>query len=106
MKINIYLIGGIFLKVYLISVEVVNTAIDVYETKIGTFKVMEHPERTNLVFVQRYIPIVDEGVWADMGHMKRKEFLKLITPHNPKRREDKPNTMASSDPFWKSYALI
>ncbi|MHA1279290.1 MAG: hypothetical protein ACTSQ8_19000 [Candidatus Helarchaeota archaeon] len=58
---------------------------EVYETNIGLFKILEHPENEQLVFVQTCIPTNEAQIWEDMGCMKKKEFFKMINEYNPKK---------------------
>lgn len=55
-----------------------------FDTDIGKFKIMNHPTKSSLIFVQTHLPVTPEGVWEDLGWMKKKEFFKMIKPHNPK----------------------
>lgn len=76
---------------------------EIFETAIGIFKILNHPEKKDLVFVKTHLPITAEGVWEDMGLMKKKAFLKLIKPHNPKSRQD---SIPSPPSFWDAYSTI
>ncbi len=57
---------------------------EIFETQIGIFKILPHPEKSSLVFVKTHLSMVPEGEWEDLGWMKKKDFLKMVKPHNPR----------------------
>ena len=63
------------------EIDVIEETID---TEIGKFKIMNHPKKSNLIFVQTHLPVTPEGEWEELGWMKKKDFFKMIKPHNPK----------------------
>jgi hypothetical protein len=77
--------------------------IEIFETDIGLFKAVLQDKTDNLVFVQTYLIHNGEGSWENMGYMKRKDFMNLIKPHNPRKTESEWNP---KDTFWTSYSSI
>lgn len=74
---------------------------EIFETEIGTFKILSHPEKSNLVFVKTHLPLTHEGVWEDVGLMKKKEFLKLIRSHKPRMKK---HSNSSTPSFWDAIS--
>jgi len=77
--------------------------VEVFETDLGLFKAVTQDKNENVVFVQTYIVHNGKGSWENMGYMKRKDFLNLIKPHNPKKKDDKG---INPDSFWDYYGMI
>jgi len=78
---------------------------EVYETKIGLFKVRTDSEDENLVFVQTYLTLTSGGVWENLGWMKRKEFNNLIKSHNPLKKEIKINNVIEEMPALPNTSI-
>ena len=76
--------------------------VEVFETDLGLFKATAQNGNGNLVFVQTYLVHSGAGYWEDVGYMKRKDFLNLIKPHNPKKKE---LDSINSDSFWEYYGV-
>ena len=69
--------------------------VEIFETDLGLFKATAQNGNENLVFVQTYLVYNGADYWENSGYMKRKDFLNLIKPHNPKKK----------DSFWESYGV-
>lgn len=76
---------------------------EIYETLIGIFRMVADLKKANLVQVQLFVSGHEGGNWENIGRMKRKEFLKMINPHKPRKREARELSMHPPDSFWDSY---
>ena len=76
---------------------------EIFETSIGVFKAVPQDKSENLVFVQTFLQHGGQGIWENVGFMKKKEFMKLIKPHNPRKKEINRNY---GDNFWSTYNTI
>ena len=74
---------------------------EIFETNIGLFKIFAQDKTGNLLFVQTYLIHNGKGSWENMGYMKRKAFMELIKPHNPRKKE---NEQIAADTFWAAYS--
>lgn len=75
--------------------------VEIFETSIGVFKTVPQDKTENVVFVQTFLQHEGRGFWENVGFMKKKEFMKLIKPHNPQKKETNHN---SEDNFWSGYS--
>jgi hypothetical protein len=80
--------------------------IEIYETLIGIFRMITDLEHAQLVQVQLYVPGHEGAGWENVGRMRRKEFFKMIRPHNPKKRDIEPNRDKAPDQFWSSLVKL
>ena len=67
------------------------------------FRATAQDKDKNLLFVQTYLIHHGEGYWENVGYMKRKDFLNLIKPHNPRKKD---LDWTPQDTFWTSYSSI
>ncbi len=74
---------------------------EIFETDLGLFKAIAQDKNGNLLFIQTYLIHNGEGSWENMGYMKRKDFMNLIRPHNPRKKE---NERIATDTFWAAYS--
>jgi hypothetical protein len=75
--------------------------VEIFETDLGLFKAIAQDKNENVLFVQTYLIHNGEGYWENVGYMKRKDFVNLIKPHNPKK---KVNDQNATDTFWAAYS--
>ena len=76
---------------------------EIFETSIGVFKTVPQDKSENVVFVQTFLLHNGQGIWENVGFMKKKEFMKLIKPHNPQKKELNRN---NGELFWSTYSSI
>jgi len=77
--------------------------IEIFETDLGMFKAIAQDKDKNLLFVQTYLIHNGEGDWENVGYMKRKEFMNLLKPHNPRKKESE---WDPKETFWTSYSSV
>ena len=58
---------------------------EIFETNLGLFKIITQDKTGNLLIVQTYLIHDGKGSWENIGYMKRKAFMELIKPHNPRK---------------------
>ena len=74
--------------------------VEIFETSIGVFKTVPQDRAENVVFVQTFLQHGGSASWENVGFMKKKDFMKLIKSHNPRKKEINRNP---EDNFWSGY---